>query len=80
MSGPNTRSRAQRDEGSPPPRPTPAVDHEEALPPPPPPTLVDVLLQMERNRMDQNRFLEALARNTSLAPAATGGEIGRAHV
>ena len=28
---------------------------------------------MERNRMDQNRFLEALAHNTSPAPAATGG-------
>ena len=84
MTGPNTRSRAQHDEGSLSRGPYSAVvgepsqQHdrrgstpEEALPPPP--TMVEVLAQIERNRIDQTRILEAIARNTSPAPAATGG-------
>ena len=39
---------------------------------PPPPTMADVLLQIERNRMDQMRILEQIARNTSSAPAPAG--------
>ena len=39
---------------------------------PPPPTFADVLLQIERNRMDQTRILEAIARNTSVLSGASG--------
>ena len=63
MTGPNTRSRAQHDEGSPSRGPRsalvgePSQQHhqrgstpEEVLPPPP--SMAEVLIQIERNRMD----------------------------
>ena len=43
---------------------------EEVLPPPP--TMVEVLAQIERNRMDQTQILEAIARNTSPTPGPSG--------
>ena len=44
---------------------------EEVLPPPP--TMAEVLAQIERNQMDQTRIIEAIANNTSPAPATSGG-------
>ena len=32
--------------------------------PPPPPTMAEVLMQIEKNRMEQTRLLERLVRNT----------------
>lgn len=36
-----------------------------------PPTMVEVLAQIECNRMDQTRILEQIARNTSTAPGSS---------
>ena len=45
------------------------------LPPPPPQTFAEILLLIERNRMDNMRVLEAIERNTSHVPrAAESGE------
>ena len=44
---------------------------EEVLPPSP--TMAEVLAQIERNRMDQTRILEAIAHNTSSTPGPAGG-------
>ena len=49
------------------------------LPPPPPPTFAEVLLLIERNRMDNMRMLEAIERNTSHLPRATESGQGSGH-
>ena len=46
---------------------------------PPPPTMAEVLLQIERNRMDQTRMLEVIARNTSALSGASGSGGGGGH-
>ena len=40
--------------------------------PPPPPTMAEVLMQIERNRMEQTRLLERLVRNTDQPSEARG--------
>ena len=94
MTRPTTRSQAQQEERSRPvSAPTPYSQGEQAEPSgsrgpqggrneeelPPPPTMADVLMQVERNRMDQTRILEQIARNTS--PTTTpAGRTGGHHV
>lgn len=51
--------------------------HDEELPPPP--TMAEVLALIKRNRMDQTRILEAIARNTSTLSGASGLEEGGGH-
>ena len=46
---------------------------------PPPPTMAEVLLQVERNRMDNMRILEAIERNTSVLARASGSGGGGGH-
>jgi hypothetical protein len=41
---------------------------------PPPPSMADVLMQIERNRMDQTRLLEQLVRNTTTPPASSDNQ------
>lgn len=46
---------------------------------PPPPTMAEVLAQIERNRMDHTRILEAIAQNTSNLSGASGSGGGGGH-
>ena len=46
---------------------------------PPTPTMAEVLLQIERNRSEDRRVLEVIARNTSTLAGASGSGQGGGH-
>ena len=86
MTGPTTRARAQQEERFSTPAPVLLPQGERADPSgsqgpqggrqeeelPPPPTMAQVLMQIERNRMDSLHVLEQIARNTAPTPMPAG--------